>query len=97
MARFPWFSRSAAPIGGSDGPGLLATVSVLNALEPVAERLQALLPQAYLPWAEVDHRLAREGRLEVFSGAPPEAHALASTLRAQGLTTSLNLLPSFRG
>jgi hypothetical protein len=75
----------------------LATVAVLNALEPVGERLHALLAEAGIDGVEADNRLAREGRLAVFAGGPAEAHALQAALRAQGLTTSLNLQPTLRG
>jgi hypothetical protein len=97
MARSLWPAAPFAPAGRGDAPALLATVWVLNALEPVAERLRALLPEAPSDWSCAEAILAREGRLAVFAGAPTEARALEATLRAQGLTTSLNLQPALRG
>jgi hypothetical protein len=76
----------------ADPPAVLrATVSVLNALQPVAEALRSALPDGPNDWADADGRLAREGRLAVFEGSEPEARALAHTLRCLGLTPSCHL------
>ncbi|MFN9618432.1 MAG: hypothetical protein ACK55X_01805 [Synechococcaceae cyanobacterium] len=96
MARFPWPAAPFAPAGRADAPALQATVWVLNTLEPVAERLCALLPEAPGDWSRAEAILAREGRLAVFAGAPAEGRILEAALRAQGLTTSLNLRPALR-
>lgn len=76
----------------ADAPVVLrATVSVLNALQPVAEALRSALPDAPTDWSDADARLAREGRLAVFEGSEPEARALAHTLHCLGLTPSCHL------
>jgi hypothetical protein len=72
---------------------LLATVSVLHALEPVAARLRAVFGDSGASPTDPDARLEREGRLPVFEGTPQEAQRLERGLRALGLTTSINLRP----
>jgi hypothetical protein len=59
--------------------------------------LRALLPEPSSDSSRAEAILAREGRLALVAGAPTEARALEATLRAQGLTTSLNLQPGLRG
>jgi hypothetical protein len=72
---------------------LLATVSVLHALEPVATRLRAVFGDSGASTNDPDARLEREGRLPVFEGTPQEAQRLELSLRDLGLTTSINLSP----
>ena len=80
------------PVAPETAP-LLATVSVLHALEPVAARLRAVFGDSGVAPSDPDGRLEREGRLAVFEGTPQEAERLERALRALGLTTSINLRP----
>ena len=80
------------PVAPATAP-LLATVSVLHALEPVAARLRAVFGDSGVAPSDPDGRLEREGRLAVFEGTPQEAERLERALRALGLTTSINLRP----
>ena len=71
----------------------LATVWVLNSLEPVIEPLRraiAGLPAASAAW--LDERLQRNGAAIVFRGHPEAARRYETNLKAAGLTTSVNLL-----
>jgi len=87
MAPFRWL-----PVAPATVP-LLATVSVLHALEPVAARLRAVFGDSGASPSDPDARLEREGRLPVFEGTPQEAQRLERSLRALGLSTSINLRP----
>jgi hypothetical protein len=71
----------------------LATVWVLNTLDPVIEPLRRAivgLPAASAAWLE--ERLQRNGGAIVFRGHPEAARRYETNLRAAGLTTSVNLL-----
>jgi hypothetical protein len=73
----------------------LATVWVLNTLEPVIEPLRraiAGLPAASAAW--LDERLQLNGGAIVFRGHPEAARRYETNLKAAGLTTSVNLLMS---
>lgn len=72
---------------------MLATLSLLQALEPVALRLRAVPGLACAPGAELERRLACEGRVALFEGPLAEARQLERSLRQLGLTTSINLQP----
>lgn len=80
------------PLAPATAP-LLATVSVLHALEPVAARLRAVFGDSGAAPSDPDGRLEREGRLAVFEGTHQEAQRLERALGALGLTTSINLRP----
>jgi hypothetical protein len=71
----------------------LATVWVLNTLEPVIDPLRraiAGLPAASAAW--FDQRLQRNGGAIVFRGHLEAARRYETNLKAAGLTTSVNLL-----
>ena len=73
----------------------LATVWVLNTLEPVIGPLRqaiAGLPAASAVWLE--ERLHRNGAAIVFRGHAEAARRYETNLKAAGLTTSVNLLMS---
>jgi hypothetical protein len=71
----------------------LATVSILNALEPVAAPLRGCLPELSSAEAQsLDGLLERLGSAVVFRGHPVAARAVEARLRRAGLTTSLNWL-----
>ncbi len=71
----------------------VATVSVLQDLQPAALRLRAALGRSVsaAAGAEADRRLACEGRLAVFEGSLAQARRLERVLREVGFTTSVNL------
>ena len=76
-------------------PTPLATVWVLNTLEPVIGPLRqaiAGLPAASAAW--LDERLQRNGAAIVFRGHPEAARRYETNLKAAGLPTSVNLLMS---
>jgi len=71
----------------------IATVLVLPDRQPLAPRLQAALHALALPLlADLERQLETLGRALVFRGTPEEAGRIEARLRAEGLTTSVNLL-----
>lgn len=68
---------------------MLATVSVLPSLEPVAAQLQDVVGGSQP--GDVEHRLEREGRVAVFQWPLAKAERLAHSLRGLGIMTSMNL------
>ena len=87
------FGSPAALVQERAARSPLATVWVLNSLEPVIEPLRraiAGLPAASAAW--LDERLQRNGAAIVFRGHPEAARRYETNLKAAGLTTSVNLL-----
>lgn len=81
--------RSPDPRDGA--APLVATVSLLQALQPVESRLQDVPGLTCPPTAELERRLACEGRLAVFQGSPQEARRVLQALRQLGLGATCNL------
>lgn len=82
--------RSPDPRDGA--APLVATVSLLQALQPVDSRLLQAVPGLTCPAAaEVERRLACEGRLAVFQGSPQEARRVLQALQQLGLSATCNL------
>ena len=73
----------------------VATVSVLQDLQPAALRLRAALGRSLsvAAGAEAERRLACEGRLALFEGSLAQARRLDQVLREVGFTTAVNLSP----
>ncbi|MEB3323887.1 MAG: hypothetical protein VKM17_00955 [Cyanobacteriota bacterium] len=86
---FPFLFRRSAPAAAP----LVATLFVLQTLEPIARRLQTVLGRSATSLDDPDGHLAREGRLSVFEGDPAAARRLERALRDLGVCTSLNLRP----
>ncbi len=82
-------SRSPGPRDGA--APLVATVSLVQALQPVDSLLQAVPGLTCHAAAELERRLACEGRLAVFQGSPQEARRVLQALQQFGLSATCNL------
>lgn len=70
----------------------LATISILNDLRPVLQKLQEAIETLSASEAKgMESLLQRTGSAIVFQGHPSAAHHLYRRLQQAGLTTSLNL------
>lgn len=84
-------SRAMAP-SRFQPPDLLATLLVLDDLQPLRHALRRVFTQLDDPAVDALERQVRLcGSAPVYSGSVEQARAHASGLKALGLTTSLNL------
>jgi hypothetical protein len=88
-------AESPPPLLTRDGTAptpLVATVWVLDALQPIATQLQSCLEHLTPEEAEtLDARVRRTGGAAVHVGEPDGARVLRDRLQQAGLITSLNL------